>query len=255
MRALDFVKQPRSECGESPVPDWAPPLLGIADDLHCAQLDSAFVEICNYCVFKLKGCRAMSNIRGKAYAMNVITPQKSWKSWILRVAFALLTFRFTQLDLRKLSFIHFARWTILPRNGFPHFPTQTTRERLKFDYLLFESNFNGSWNEYVDAFNTVLAFKLNLVWYWSENYPGSRPLSPFKAYIEHNQKYNDYYYMAYPGSTVSDVNNALSVADSFAALSKAAYKSDREFAEGYQRFLSQVQNKLGSNGGPGPQMT
>ena len=197
----------------------------------------------------------MSNIRGKAYAMNVITPQKFWKSWILKAAFALLTIRFTQNDLRNLSFIHFARWTILPRNAFPHFPSQHVREELKFDYLLFESNFNGSWNEYVDAFNTVLALKLNVVWFWSEKYPGSVPLAPFKAYIEHNQKFNDYYYMAYPGSTVSDVKNALFVADNFAALTQAAGQSDRDFDNAYRLFLGKVQNKLGRNGSPGPNMT
>lgn len=197
----------------------------------------------------------MSNIRGKAYAMNVITPQKRWKSLILNAAFKLLTIRFTQQDLRDLSFIHFARWTLIPANGFPNFPKQTRVDRTKFDYLLFESNFNGSWNEYVDAFNAALAFKLNLVWYWSENFPGSVPLSPFKAYIEHNQKYNDYYYMAYPGSTVSDVKNALSVKREFDTLSNSLDASDEEFDRAYKAFLGSVQNKIGVNGGHGPQMS
>jgi hypothetical protein len=197
----------------------------------------------------------MSNIRGKAYAMNVITPQKSWKSHMLNVAFKLLTIRFTQNDLRNLSFIHFARWTIIPKHGFPNFPGQSTRESLRFDYLLFESNFNGSWNEYVDAFNSVLAFKLNLVWYWSENYPGSVPLSPFKNYIEHNQKYNDYYYMAHPGSTVTDVKNALEVSKNFESLLEATNANDSDFEQAYKQFLNKVQNKLGANGGPGPEMT
>lgn len=197
----------------------------------------------------------MSNIRGKAYAMNVITPQKRWKSIILNAVFKLLTIRFTQKDLRDLSFIHFARWTIIPAHGFPKFSGQKNIDRTRFDYLLFESNFNGSWNEYVDAFNAALAFKLNLVWYWSENFPGSRPLSPFKAYIEHNQKYNDYYYMAYPGSTVSDVKNAISVAEEFDILARHVDKSDEDFDDAYLRFLGNVQNKIGSNGGPGPQMS
>ena len=198
----------------------------------------------------------MSNVRGKSYAMNVITPMKPWKSVILNALFKLLTPKFTQLDLRKLSFIHFARWTIIPHGKFPHFSEQTQKENLRYDYLLFESNFNGSWNEYVDAFNTVLAFKLNLVWLWSENFPGSVPLTPFKSYIEHNQKYTDYYYMAYPGSTVSDVKNALDVDDAFKLLSTAAEKaSDADFDTTYENFLASVQNKIGSNGGPGPRMT
>lgn len=197
----------------------------------------------------------MSNVRGKAYAMNVVSPQKSWKSLILSLLFKLFQPHFTQTDLRKLSFIHFARWTIIPSNGFPHFSTQNKRESLKYDYLLFESNFNGSWNEYVDAFNTVLSFKLNLVWLWSENFPGSKPLSPFKAYIEHNQKYNDYYYMAYPGAAVSDVKNALAVAAEFRSLAADAKNGPDDFEQAYSTFARKVQNKLGANGTPGPAMT
>jgi len=197
----------------------------------------------------------MSNIRGKAYAMNVITPQRRWKSLILNAAFKLLTIRFTQNDLRDLSFIHFARWTIIPANGFPRFPNQQRFDRTRFDYLLFESNFNGSWNEYVDAFNAALAFKLNLVWYWSENFPGSVPLSPFKAYIERNQKYNDYYYMAYPGSTVSDVKNAITVSREFDELVGSLDTSDQAFDKAYKRFLANVQNKIGYSGGHGPEMS
>ncbi|MBT5950334.1 hypothetical protein N9M30_02020 [Pseudomonadales bacterium] len=197
----------------------------------------------------------MSNIRGKAYAMNVITPQRSWKSRILRLAFAILTLKVTQKDLRKLSFIHFARWTIIPRNGFPSFPGQTRGESLRFDYLLFESNFNGSWNEYVDAFNAALAVKLNLVWCWSEKFPGSVPLSPFKAYIEHNQKYNDWYYMAYPGSTVTDVKNAILVAEAFPALVESTNASEAEFTQAWQKFTAIAQNRVGRSGGPGPRMS
>ena len=197
----------------------------------------------------------MANIRGKAYAMNVITPMSRWKSPILKTAFKLFTFKFTQWELRALSFIHFARWTVLSAKAMPHFPEMKKREAFSYDYLLFESNFNGSWNEYVDAFHSVLAFKLNLVWMWSENYPGSIPLVPFKTYIEHNQLHNDYYYMAYPGSTVSDVKNALEVDRAFELLTKSLDASDESFSEAYREFLYRVQNKLGSNGGPGPQMS
>jgi len=197
----------------------------------------------------------MANIRGKAYALNVITPMKSWKSGILRTVFNIIKLKVLQQDLHNLSFIHFARWTIIPRNQFPHFSEQPTRESLKYDYLLFESNFNGSWNEYVDAFNDVLWFKLNLVWVWSEKYPGAVPLTPFKNYIVHNQIYNDYYYMAYPGHAVNDVKNALQVSRKFKILSEACEQSDAQFEQTFQQFFIDVQNHIGKSGGKGPAMT
>ena len=61
--------------------------------------------------------------------------------------------------------------------------------------------------------------------------------------------------MAYPGSTVSDVKNALFVADNFDVLTQTAGQSDRDFDNAYRLFLGKVQNKLGRNGSPGPNMT
>jgi len=197
----------------------------------------------------------MSNTRGKAYGINVITPIKSWKTKILNILFKILTLKVLQKDLHSLSFIHFARWTVICRKAFPHFPKQTAEENLKYDYMMFESNFNGSWNEYIDAFNSVLSLKLNLIWYWSENYPGSQPLTPFKEYITHNQIYTDYYYMAYPGSTVNDVKNALTVTRNFETLSSSLGKSDKDFEKAFNSFFIKTQNQLGATGSHGPEMT
>ena len=62
----------------------------------------------------------MSNINGKVYAMNAVTPMKTWKTWVLRIIFFVLGhIKTLQKDLIDLSFIEFARWVIVPRNGFP----------------------------------------------------------------------------------------------------------------------------------------
>ena len=62
----------------------------------------------------------MTNINGKAYAMNAITPMKWWKSWIPRLVFLVLkVFPSAAQGLVDLSFIHFARWVIVKRKQFP----------------------------------------------------------------------------------------------------------------------------------------
>ncbi len=100
----------------------------------------------------------MSNINGKVYAMNAITPMKPWKTWILRVIFFVLWHvKPLQKDLINLSFIEFARWVIIPRDRFPFLGKGQIQRRLKYDYLLFFSNFNGTWNQYIDAFSAVLS--------------------------------------------------------------------------------------------------
>jgi hypothetical protein len=192
----------------------------------------------------------MSNINGKVYALNVITPMKPWKTWILRVAFFVLDHvKPLQNDLINLSFIEFARWVIVPRTAFPSLGQGQLQENLKYDYLLFFSNFNGTWNQYIDAFSAVLSRGLNLIWRWSEKFPGSVPVTLFKEYIARVQFDTDYYYTAYPHATANDLKSAHIVQRSFDNLSAlAAQSTPQQFADAYLRFVLQVQGHLGETG-------
>ena len=178
----------------------------------------------------------MTNINGKAYAMNAVTPMKAWKTPILRLLFFLLgVFKSRQKGLIDLSFIHFARWVI--------------------DYLLFFSNFNGTWNEYIDAFSAVLSSGLDLIWRWSEKFPGAVPVTAFKRYISLVQFDTDYYYTAYPYATTNDVKAAIRVDD---ALQEFANDSPRltpeQFQQAYLDLLVKVQADIGALG-PAPMGT
>lgn len=194
----------------------------------------------------------MTNINGKTYAMNAITPLKPWKTWILRAFFFLLgLIKPMQKNLVNLSFIHFARWVIIPRRRFPYLGDRQKREQLRYDYLLFFSNFNGTWNQYIDAFSAVLSSGLNAIWGWTEKYPGSVPVTPFKRHIARCQFDTDYYYTAYPYATTNDVKAAHRVESAvraFAAESRAM--QPREFALAYQKLLVAVQSDLGETGEP-----
>jgi hypothetical protein len=192
----------------------------------------------------------VSNINGKVYALNVITPMKPWKTWILRTVFFVLGHvKPLQADLINLSFIEFARWVIIPRSGFPCLGNGQPEEELKYNYLLFFSNFNGTWNQYIDAFSAVLSKGLNLIWRWSEKFPGSVPVTPFKDYIARVQFDTDYYYAAYPHATANDLKSAHIVQSSFDRLSAVAEQSSpQQFADAYLRFVLQVQAHLGETG-------
>jgi hypothetical protein len=99
----------------------------------------------------------------------------------------------------------FARWVVVKRHKFPRLSEKQPEEHLHYDYLLFFSNFNGTWNQYIDAFADVLSNGLNLIWRWSAKFPGSRPVTAFKRYIALVQFDTDYYYVAYPRATANDV--------------------------------------------------
>jgi hypothetical protein len=192
----------------------------------------------------------MTNINGKAYAMNAITPMKPWKTPILRFIFFVLgIWKAKQQDLKNLSFIHFARWVLVPRHAFPRLSDQQPAEDLKYDYLIFFSNFNGTWNQYIDAFSSVLFQGLNLIWMWSEKFPGSRPVTAFKRYITLVQFDTDYYYDVYPHASTNDVKAALRVNDALTKFARTSQSlSPAEFEQAWLGFQVAVAPDLGSTG-------
>jgi hypothetical protein len=192
----------------------------------------------------------VTNINGKAYAMNAITPMKPWKTPILKALFFLLdAIKPLQKDLKNLSFIHFARWVVIGRNQFPRLSGKQPAEDLRYDYLLFFSNFNGTWNQYIDAFSAVLSRGLNAIWIWSEKFPGSRPVTGFKRYISLVQIDTDYYYNVYPRAATNDVKAALRVQDALDEFSRTSQSlSPDDFNKAWLEFLLRIQPDLGSTG-------
>lgn len=159
-----------------------------------------------------------------------------------------------QTNLIDLSFIHFARWVIVKKDQFPHFGDETFREQLHYDYLLFESNFNGDWEKYIDAFSQVVPGGMDNIWRWSVRYPMSVPISPFLDYIRNCQYDTDHYYSAYPGAATNDVMGALALQTALDDLaSRAARMSPEQFATEYAHFTVKVQNCISTTGLP-PQM-
>ena len=190
----------------------------------------------------------MSNVAGKAYGMNVVTPMRPWKTWINRLLFMVSRTQPAQLKgLLGLSIIHFARWVIIKRDQWPDLGQG--RPKLDNDYMLFVSNFNGTWDQYIDAFSDGIPNGLDLFWYSSTKYPGSIPITPFKTYIRANQIDCDYYYNATPGAAQRDIKAALRVWATLDALAADhARMTPEAFAEAYRRALVAVQNDLPSPG-------
>ncbi|WP_400769875.1 hypothetical protein [Methylosinus sporium] len=190
----------------------------------------------------------MSNVTGKAYGMNVITPMKPWRTWFNRFSFMISRSIPSSLGgLLGLRFIHFARWAIIKRDQWPDLGQG--KQQLANDYLLFCSNFNGTWDQYIDAFADGLPNGLDLLWYTSTKYPHSVPITPFKNYIRANQIDTNYYYNSVPGAAQRDVTAALRVREALLKLETNLQASTPEqFRALYVRYLCTVQNDLGYEG-------
>ncbi|HMC92195.1 MAG TPA: hypothetical protein VKI45_07000 [Allosphingosinicella sp.] len=195
----------------------------------------------------------MSNVSGKAYAMNVVTPMRPARTWINRFLFMMTRALPDKLGgLIGLRFIHFARWVIIRRDQWPDFSVPGNpqhRDPLRNDYMLFCSNFNGTWDQYIDAFSDALPDGLDLLWYSSTKYPHSIPITPFKSYIRANQVDTDYYYNATPGGAQRDIKSGLKVRRALLALAEAHGSLDPAgFAVAWRQALVSLQNELGATG-------
>lgn len=189
----------------------------------------------------------MSNIAGKAYAMSVITPIRWYMAWINKLFFWVAQKRPSTLKgLITLSLIHYARWVVIGRSQFPHLHPDQPRENLRYSYMLFFSNFNGSWDQYVDSFTFSIPSGLDLFWKWNIRYPHSVPLTPFHEYIRYNQIETTHYYSAYPLASSNDVKAAKKVAQALGSFDAASQDmSPDAFLKNYHALLRSVQNDLG----------
>jgi hypothetical protein len=187
----------------------------------------------------------MSNVAGKAYGMNVVTPMRPSRTWLNGFLFMFSRAVPTTLSgLLGLSLIHFARWVFIRRDQWPE--RGQKQAALQNDYMLFCSNFNGTWDQYIDAFADGIPNGLDLFWYSSTKYPNSIPISPFKNYIRANQIDTNYYYNATPGSAQRDIKVALKLAEALRAVDPSA--DDAALADAYARILLDNQCGLGAPG-------
>ena len=190
----------------------------------------------------------MSNIAGKAYGMNVLTPVPPRWTWVNELIFMVgRAFPVHLSGLLGLKLIHFARWVMVRRNQWPDLGQGP--QDLQNDYMLFCSNFNGTWDQYIDAFADGIPAGLDLFWYASTKYPHSLPITPFKNYIHANQIDTHYYYNATPGAAQRDIKCALKVALAIRTLAATeAGMNGEQFAQAWQEAVCGVQNCLGSPG-------
>jgi hypothetical protein len=111
--------------------------------------------------------------------------------------------------------------------------------------MYFESNFNGGWEEYIDAFSHILTRGMTAFWGSSYGFPTPLPTAPFKTYIQVNEIEADHYYCAYPDATSTMIQRALTLDDKLAPLKRNAERmAPDEFAAAYRAFLSDVQHCL-----------
>jgi hypothetical protein len=93
-------------------------------------------------------------------------------------------------SLANITTIHFARWLIIDGGK----------------RLLFLSNYDGSWENYLGDFVDRASDGLNSIWNNTVGYPeaGAQDIEAFKQYFREYQTPTQVYYSAYPSETVAN---------------------------------------------------
>jgi hypothetical protein len=176
----------------------------------------------------------MGNVHGRMTGLTLFTPIRPQWVWLLRVGLPLTRhLPFMARHILQFNFIKFVRWTIVPG---------LDGERLNYQYLFFESNFDGPWQHYIDAFAYVIPLDIRVTWGRGPGFPAPPPAEPLKAWIGMNSMEGGTYYCAHAEASTRMVSGALAVRDRLAELDPALPPD--EFKAAWERFLTDAQAHL-----------
>jgi len=103
-------------------------------------------------------------------------------------------------SLIGISTIHVVRWLVIDNGG----------------RLMMVSDYDGSWENYIDEFAEMILSGLDAIWETSLAYPadGARDLPAFKSFLRNHQVPAEVFFSAYPGDTVLNIVNDSRLRDS-----------------------------------------
>ncbi len=173
-------------------------------------------------------------MHGRMTGLTLFTPIRPQWVWFLRVGLPLTRhLPFMARHILQFNFIKFVRWTVVPG---------LEGERLHYQYLFFESNFDGPWQHYIDAFAYVIPLDIRVTWGRGPGFPAPPPAEPLKAWIGMNSMEGGTYYCAHADASTRMVNSALAVRERLAELDPTL--PPEEFKAAWERFLTDAQAHL-----------
>jgi hypothetical protein len=165
----------------------------------------------------------------RATPLTVLSPIPWWWALWIRLSWPIARrVPLVAAPLRRLSFIHFARWALASRRS-----------------LLFLTSFDGSDIQYIEAFVRVVPTRINGLYWGAKGFPGPRRFGPVARYIEDHSHPVDHFWMAYPEASTTMVAQALKLQQAYdAALPRLDVDDPQHFGQEWRRLLTDVQDLL-----------
>ena len=179
----------------------------------------------------------MANRDGKVTATTMLMPLKrGWSLWCRVLWWAARRFPSVPAPLRRQSFIHVARWSLVDH---------LADEPLGHTFLYFESNFDDSLEAYIDVFLKAVPWRMRMQWAGAVDYPGLYPSADYRDWSNGHANSVQHYYSAYSNASTSEVAAALEVTERLARLeARAGSLDDESFRAGYRALLTEVSRWL-----------
>jgi hypothetical protein len=171
---------------------------------------------------------------GRWGAVTALTPlHRGWTPWLRIVFFFGSLSNIAVRPLLRMRVIALGRWTLLPRDGSP-------------PALMFETNWTGTWQNYIDDFARIMPVQWRAIWGGAEDFPGPKPVTELLRYIDKHDHDAEHFYCGYrDGASTQSVAEALALAPGLERLVRDADGlAPDEFARRWERFLTDEQENL-----------
>ncbi len=149
--------------------------------------------------------------------------------------------------LTDLAFINAARWSLVHRVP-PSRRWWRRKGRFPGAYLLFEANFNGDTDQYLEAFSLVVASGMRN--FWGAKYdlrgaygiPDVAKVTKFLRYVNDHKSRPSYHYCGYPDASTKMIRCALELERRLAEFrERTTGKGPAEVDQACQRLLREAQ--------------
>jgi hypothetical protein len=167
-------------------------------------------------------------------AVTALTPlHRGWAIWLWVVFVIGSRTNVLVRALLQMRVIAFGRWTLLPRDDGP-------------PAMLFETNWCGAWESYIDDFARIMPMQWRAVWGGAKGFPGPKPVTGLLCYIGKHNHGADHFYNGYrEDATTQTVAGALALQPRLERFVRDVDgAAPDEFARRWERFLADVQGEL-----------
>lgn len=155
----------------------------------------------------------------------------------------------------KVTGTHIARLAVMNDVVFVGHPSK--EEHLQSQYLVFECNFDGDLDRYLDRMATQIPEHVEAIWSHCINFPGVKDKVAFRAYMKKCQVETTFYFADVNDKTVEQTLRALQTQTSVASFIETNQgKSPAEIQQAFSALLEAMKNApapVSGSGLNGPQ--